>query len=247
VRARPRGKIVLADQTVGTSCGSVNHGTKFCPECGAPIAPGSDEEPSPAQAPISDALEADTVVTTPDQTSDGGERATQPLRRAVPSPAPAIRGLSIRRLTVWVGIACLLAIIGIAIGAVGVVQALDAKNDQSTLRAELAGLRHRTSGDEARIGQVAQQMTRIPGRATMAAAQADIAAARAQLTGLSRAVHGIQGQDARYTNCIPELQTELSGLTINWTINAVDVNQSSFFINNSSQVSHDCSKLLYGT
>jgi hypothetical protein len=81
---------------------------------------------------MSDASEADTVITTPDQTRDSGERATTPLRRAVPSPAPAITGLSTRRLTLWVGIACLLAVIGIAVGAVGIIQALQAKTDQST-------------------------------------------------------------------------------------------------------------------
>ena len=49
-----------------------------------------------------------------------------------------------------------------------------------------------------------------------------------------------------YANCIPELQTELSGLSINW-INTPDVGSSSFTIDHSSQISHDCSKLLYGT
>ena len=238
---------MLADQTVCASCGASNHGTKFCPECGTPTAPERDEAPTVSQVAVSDASEADAVDTTRDETADGGERATKPLRRVLPSPAPPTEGLSSRRLTWWVGIACVLAIIGIAVGTAGILQALHATNVDGTLRAQLTGLRHRTSGDEARLGQVAKQMTRIPGRATMAAAQSSIAATQVQLTSLSRTVHGMQGQDARYTNCIPELQTELSGLTINWTINAVDVSQSSFFINNASQVSHDCSKLLYGS
>ena len=102
--------------------------------------------------------------------------------------------------------------IGLAAGGIGIAEALHANNDGSKLRAQLSSLRERTSHDEARIGQVAQQMTKIPGKATMATAQANIAAAQTQMTGLSRAVHGIQGQDARYTNCIPELQTELNGL-----------------------------------
>jgi hypothetical protein len=238
---------VLADQTVCASCGAANHGTKFCPECGTPNAPAPTEEPTLTQVPAPEATEPETLGTIPHQAHDATESATKPLRHVLPSPAPPSDGLSTRRLTAWVGLACLLAVIGLAAGGIGIAEALHANNDGSKLRAQLSSLRQRTSHDEARIGQVAQQMTKIPGKATMATAQANIAAAQTQLTGLSRAVHGIQGQDARYTNCIPELQTELNGLTINWTIDALSVSQSSFYINNSSQVSHDCSKLLYGT
>lgn len=238
---------MLADQTVCASCGVANQGTKFCPECGTPAALAPIEEPTLTDVPITEASETDDVDTAPGRTRNGEDHATKPLRRVVPAPAPATPGLSTRRLTLWVGVACLLAVIGIAVGAVGIVQSGNAKNHDRTLQAQLQSLRHRVSGDEARVGQVAQQMTKIPGRSTMAAAQASIAAAQSQLTGLSRTVHGIQGQDARYANCIPELQTELGGLSINWTINTIDVNQSSFFIDNSSQVSHDCSKLLYGS
>jgi len=241
------GEIVLADQTACASCGTTNHGTKFCPECGAPGALAPTDEPALTQDPVSEEAESRTARVATDEPNEDEKHPTKAMRRVIQTREPVSRVLSTRRLTAWVGIACLLGIIGIAVGAAGIVQAMNAKNDVGKLRAQLQGLRHRVSGDEGHVGQVAQQMTTIPGRATMAAAQANIAAAQSQLTGLSRTVHGIQSQDARYTNCIPELQTELNGLTINWTIDAADVSQSSFFINNSSQVSHDCGKLLYGS
>lgn len=165
----------------------------------------------------------------------------KPLKRVTPAPPPSsATAPNARRLTAWVGVACLLAIIGIAAGAVGVTKALNASHANNSLRGQLTALQHRVS-------TVASQMTTIPGRATMAAVQSDVSGIKSRLAGQSKAITGLQNKAATYTNCIPEIQTELSGLTINWNIDTTNVSNSSFGIDNSSQISHDCTKLLYGS
>jgi hypothetical protein len=136
-----------------------------------------------------------------------------------------------------------LAVAGLAVGGLGVAQALSASNTTKSLRSQLGALRARVGGDE---NHLRQQLTTVPGRSTMAAAQSDIAGLQDQLAGQGKTLSKLQAQDHTYANCIPELQTELNGLSINWSINTLNVGNSSFFINNSSQISHDCSKLLYG-
>ena len=89
------GEIVLADQTVCLGCGTTNHGTKFCPECGAPAVPAPSEEPTLTQ-PVSGAASNATADDQPgDDTNPGAERAAQPLRRvSAIAPTTATTGLS---------------------------------------------------------------------------------------------------------------------------------------------------------
>ena len=74
--------------------------------------------------------------------------------------------------------------------------------------------------------QVAAQITTIPGRATMAAAQADIAALQSEVTGQGKTISHIQGQSSTYANCIPELQTELNGLSISWSLTPLNASST---------------------
>lgn len=168
---------------------------------------------------------------------------TQPLRwvpRAKPQPASSTAekpaGDRMRRLAT---VACVLAVIGLAVGGFGLVEALSAHQDENSLRAQLTTLKQRVIETQGEVKQVASQVTTIPGRAPMAAVQGQLASEGSTLSKL-------QNESALYSNCIPEIQTELNGLSINWSINASDVGASTFNISNNSQTSRDCSKLLYG-
>jgi hypothetical protein len=247
------------DQAACAQCGAANVGTKFCPDCGALSSSNAASTEQATALPDAEASEilslavpavADEQPVAEAASTNGAnaDHATKSVRRVPAGDLPvAAPPSSSRGLTVWVGVACLLALVGIAVGAVGIFEAMSAKNTDRALRAQLSSLRGRVGGDEARVHQVAAEMTTIPGRATMAAAQANIAALQSQVTGQGKTISHIQGQNSTYANCIPELQTELNGLSISWSLNPVNASSDYFNIANSSQISHDCTKLLYGS
>ncbi len=247
------------DQAACAQCGAANAGTKFCPDCGASSTPNAastaqattltDAEPSEIASLAAPAVADEQPVAEAASTNGANaDHATKSVRRVPAGKLPvAAPPSSSRGLTVWVGVACLLALVGIAVGALGITEAMSAKNTGRTLRAQLSSLRGRVGGDETRVHQVATEMTTIPGRATMAAAQTNIAALQSQVTGQGKTISHIQDQNSTYANCIPELQTELNGLSISWSLNPVNASSDYFNIANSSQISHDCTKLLYGS
>lgn len=111
-------------------------------------------------------------------------------------------------------------------GAVGLVEAL---HTNSSLRSQLNALSRQTRS----------QLSIVPGKASMAAVKSELASQGQALTK-------IRNQDATYRNCIPEIQTELDGLSINWNLNVSNPGQSNFAVTNNSQISRDCNRLLYG-
>jgi uncharacterized protein HemX len=217
---------LVQQQTVCGECGAASVGSKFCPDCGAAMNADSPRESNEATA-------------------------TKPLRwvagrKGQPGPAAVAESPRASRLRLLASGACVLAVVGLAVGVFGLIEAMSANSNEATLRRQLTALRQRVTGNEGHIRQVASQLTTIPGQATMATVQRQLASDGSQLVSDGRTLGRIQGQVSTFNNCIPEIQTQLSGLSISWSINAANVGSSSFGVVNNSQVSHDCTKLLYG-
>jgi uncharacterized protein HemX len=126
----------------------------------------------------------------------------------------------------------LVAVIAVGTAAVGIIDAQKAKSEVTALRAQVTGSLRAQAVLGTKLAALSSQVAVVPGQAALARVQS-------QLTK-------DEGQIATFTNCIPELQTELSGLSISWSYDPSGNTTDYWNLTNNSQISHDCSAVLYG-
>jgi len=144
------------------------------------------------------------------------------------------------RNVVVVGLAIALAVCGIVVGALGLLQARSAKSDFATTSRQLATTSHRLATTRQGLASVNLQL---------AASQTAILSLKANsqagtVSTLHTSLNTLQAQLAQFMVCVPELQQEISDLSINSTQTGGYLNSA--YLSNSTIVSSNCSKMLQG-
>lgn len=121
------------------------------------------------------------------------------------------------------------------IAIVGIVVALGA------LAVAIVALR-KDQTETARIRTLQTQVRTVDQSET----QNRVSAADQQIASLQEKVGKIAGYVAAFVNCIPELQTEIGGLSINWHIVPLNASEDSFSVVNGQRISKNCESTLYG-
>jgi hypothetical protein len=150
-----------------------------------------------------------------------------------PIEQPAGQGKS------WALVALMLvAVISLSVGALGMLFAVRADNRAQDLSARMTRVAARVDRQSAEVQQQSEDIK-------AAQVQLDSTANTESLKGVNDQLTSLASTMAGYKNCLPELQTELDSLSIDYNINYNDGSNTYFNIDNRSQVSHDCSRLLY--
>jgi hypothetical protein len=143
----------------------------------------------------------------------------------------------------WVtGVALVIALVGVALGVVSLVRA-EPKSSVTPLRSEVASLHRQLTATNLKLAHTNSSLQTA--EASLTTVQADVgniqsSSTAGQIAGLKRTVSQMQ-------TCVPEIQTEIGGLSVDWNISGTDANQDSFDIANPTIISTDCSKTLYGS
>lgn len=199
------------------SCGA-QVSSRFCPNCGSATATATEMTSEHVRTLV------DEMDTTP--------FLTGALEEEEGSHAPSVQnGLPAQRKLVPI-VATSSVVVAVLLGAGGVVTALDAnarakdlQQQVVSLKTQVADNRSASAAQSEKIKDLAAQMTAIPGQA---------------------AITSINKKLAQFTNCIPQLQSQINGLSVNWGIYP-DGSRDYFNIANNNIVSNDCSDTLYGT
>lgn len=118
------------------------------------------------------------------------------------------------------------AAVALVAGAVGIGYGVHATSEQRTLAT--------------RVGHLNSQVQALHTALRSTAASSTI-------SGLNSSMKKVTQTIAQYRNCLPELQTEIDGLSIGYSINNNDPSKDSFSVTNGAQISNDCNAVLYGT
>jgi hypothetical protein len=76
--------------------------------------------------------------------------------------------------------------------------------------------------------------------------QSQLAETSSRLGSLYERFEKVSKYVAGFVNCIPELQTEISGLNISWKIIPLNASEDSFSIVNGRQISRACENVIFG-
>lgn len=140
-------------------------------------------------------------------------------------------------------------IVALATAAFGVQAYVRAGRDQSriaTLRSDLAMLRQRVAADEQ--GAASE-------RVNIRSAQAQAKSARRALARFGWAlqsvpsesqVAGVRSELAAYASCIPQLQSEIAGLTLHWRVDGAKPSGDYFKLSTAAPISASCARALTG-
>jgi hypothetical protein len=140
-------------------------------------------------------------------------------------------------------------IVALAMATVGIEAYVRAGHQQAritALQVELAGLQRRVDADE--NGAAAE-------RRHVRSAAAQASSARRALSRVSWALQsvpseaqiaGVRNELAAYASCIPQLQSEIAGLGINWRIDPHKPSTDSLRLATASPISASCRSALTG-
>lgn len=141
-------------------------------------------------------------------------RASLPRNRVPPRRAasrfsqPALRFVA--------GGAVILALIGLAAGALGFLEAFGVQSQADALGRKVSALEQRLGLDEAKAANEQRRVSSISTQAVSAGRQTSHVAS--QLTDVAVQMQGFQDELAGYSSCLPQLQSEITGLVITWHI-----------------------------
>jgi hypothetical protein len=76
--------------------------------------------------------------------------------------------------------------------------------------------------------------------------QSQLSETTSRLGSLQERFEKVSKNVAGFVNCIPELQTEIGGLSINWKISPINASEDSFSIADGRQISRDCEDVIFG-
>ena len=76
--------------------------------------------------------------------------------------------------------------------------------------------------------------------------QSQLSETTSRLGSLQERFEKVSKNVAGFVNCIPELQTEIGGLSINWHITPLNASEDSFNIVSGRQISRDCEDVIFG-
>jgi hypothetical protein len=143
----------------------------------------------------------------------------------------------------------IVVVIAVATATFGVQAYVRAGHEQAritTLQGELAGLQQRIASDE----HAAASDRRHVGRVAAQTSSAGRAVARLgwalQSVPSEAQVAGVRNEFATYAACIPQLQREIAGLSVNWKVNPGKTSVSFFKLSTNAPISGSCASALTG-
>lgn len=144
------------------------------------------------------------------------------------------------------GVAVVVTIASTSFGVQAYVRAGHEQARVATLEAEVTGLQGRLAGDER---AAAGEQSRVRSAAAQARG-AERALARfgwaLESVPSEAQVAGVRSQLAAYASCIPQLQSEIAGMSLSWRIDSAKPSTDSFKLSSSAPISAACSDALAG-
>jgi hypothetical protein len=144
------------------------------------------------------------------------------------------------RLRFATGIVLVIALATAAFGVEGYMRAARSERRVTALQADVAGLQLRIGADErAAAGARRHSRTVV---ASASAVQRSIQRVNWQLQSVptEAQIAGLRNELASYAACIPQLQHEIQGLRLNWTIDATKASADSFKLYTTAPASAAC-------
>jgi hypothetical protein len=107
----------------------------------------------------------------------------------------------------------------------------------------------KASTDETTINRLDTEVHALQARtgAQGHSVSAELQTLKGEFTSAHSAQASSDARVAKLVSCVPELQSELSGLKVEGTVYETNVSRDSFYISNPTNVSHECQSILYGT
>jgi hypothetical protein len=109
------------------------------------------------------------------------------------------------------------------------------KNEVAILHRQLAATNLRLTHVDSQVSSLGANLTTV---------QADVG--NIQSSSTAGQVAGLKHTISQMQQCVPEIQTEIGGLGIDWNISGDDSSNDSFTISNPTIITGTCSKVLYG-
>jgi hypothetical protein len=150
------------------------------------------------------------------------------------------------RLRFVTGLALIIAVAAAAFAAEGLTQDSRSRSRIAVLQAELTTLQQRMGADEHGAAGERLHMRRVAAQAI--AAQRALGRVNWELQSLptENEVARVRNRVTAYAACIPELQSAIDHLGINWRINPVKPNADYFKLFTAAPVSRSCAIVLTG-
>ena len=139
--------------------------------------------------------------------------------------------------------------VALATAAFGVEAYVRAGHDQAriaALQADLAGLQRRVNADERGAASVRKRVGKVAAQASSAHRAMTRFNWALQSVPSEAQVAGVRNEFAAYADCIPQLQSEISGLGISWKVNPGKSAIDFFKLSTSAPISASCARALTG-
>jgi hypothetical protein len=139
--------------------------------------------------------------------------------------------------------------VALVTAAFGVEAYVRAGHDQAriaALQADLAGLQRRVNADERGAASVRKRVGKVAAQASSAHRAMTRFNWALQSVPSEAQVAGVRNEFAAYADCIPQLQSEISGLGISWKVNPGKSTINFFKLSTSAPISASCARALTG-
>jgi len=166
-----------------------------------------------------------------------GPRQIRHARRGAYAPGPA------RFVT---GVAVIIALATAAFGVEAYVRAGHEQARIAALQTALSGLQQRVAADENGAASVRENVRTVAAQASSAHRALTRFSWALQSVPSEAQVAGVRNQLAGYAGCIPQLQSEIAGLSVSWRINARKPALDFLSLYTSAPISGSCASALAG-
>jgi hypothetical protein len=140
-------------------------------------------------------------------------------------------------------------VIAVATATFGVQAYVRAGHEQAritALQTDVAGLQQRLAADEHAAASDRRHVRRVAAQASSARRALARFNWALQSVPSEAQVAGVRNEFAAYAACIPELQREIAGLSVNWKVNPGKASINFFKLSTNAPISGSCASALTG-
>lgn len=192
-----------------------------------------------------------TSRVTADVTTAGRRRRGAPPR---PASATARQARPVRRARAYplgparfvTGVAVIVALATAAFGVEAYVRARHQQARITALQADLTRLEQRVAADEHGAASVRRRIRSVAAQASSARRAVARFGWALQSVPSEAQLAGVRDEFAAYAACIPQLQREIAGLGVSWSVNPGKNSISFFKLSTAAPISASCASALTG-
>lgn len=159
---------------------------------------------------------------------------------------PARRGLPLPRVRFVTGLALIVALAMATVGIQAYVRAGHQQSRITALQGELGRLQHRIEADEVRAAGDRRHVRSVAAQAESARRAVARVSWALQSVPSQAQVAGVRNQLADYAACIPQLQREVAGLHLSWTLDPAKPSNDNLRLSTTAPISASCRSALTG-